>query len=174
MFQRKSSVDHRRDSRDRTKVAELLAESGRCDVAMVYRHDKISAEAAKKAVEAHNVTALTIQADLSKEESIPEIIAQVKERFDRLDYLVSNAVFGVLKPIGQFTSKRFDASMNTNAKAYLLLAQAAAELMVPEGSAVPDLPQAANKRIVALSSLGSSGLFRDMRRSEQVRRRSRV
>jgi enoyl-[acyl-carrier protein] reductase III len=142
------------------RIAELLADSG-CDLALVYRHDRESADAAQKDIENKNISVITIKADVSKEDEIPGIFAEVRKRFGRLDYLVSNAVYGVLKPIGEFTGKRFDISMNANAKAYLLIAQAAADMMVPAGSVDDSWERPAgglrpkDKRIVALSSLGS-------------------
>jgi len=139
------------------QIAELLAESG-ANLALVYRHDRMSAEATQAELQRKNVAVLLIQADLSKEESIAEIIAQVRHRYEELDYLVSNAVFGVLKPIGEFTAKRFDIGMHANARAYLLLAQAAADLMVPPGKVGErggGRGDPRYKRIVALSSLGS-------------------
>jgi enoyl-[acyl-carrier protein] reductase III len=143
------------------RIAELLADSG-TNLALVYRRDTESADATQKDIEKTGRAVLTIKADLSKEESIPDVIAEVRQRFDRLDYLVSNAVFGVLKPIGEFTAKRFDISMNANARAFLLLAQAASDLMVPPGSVDDSWERPAgglralDKRIVALSSLGST------------------
>jgi enoyl-[acyl-carrier protein] reductase III len=137
-------------------VAGLLAESG-ANLALVFRRDRVAAQAAEEELTRLGIKAITIQADLAKEESIPEIIESVRSQFGRLDYLVSNAVFGVLKPIGEFTAKRFDASMNTNARAYLLLAQAAAEIMAPSAAEKPC--DASEKRIVALTSLGSSKII---------------
>jgi enoyl-[acyl-carrier protein] reductase III len=145
------------------QIAELLAESD-CNLSLVYRRDRRSAEAAEIELARKNVGVQLIQADLSDEESIPRIAADVHERYGGLDYLVSNAVFGVLKPVGEFTAKRFDIGMKANARAYLLLAQAAADVMVPPGTVddpweVPGGPLPARKRIVALSSLGSARII---------------
>jgi enoyl-[acyl-carrier protein] reductase III len=139
------------------QIAELLADSG-THLALVYRHDRTTAESVQDELENRKIPVLLIQADLSKEEAVPDIIAEVNGRYGQLDYLVSNAVFGVLKPIGEFTARRFDVAMNTNARAYLLLAQAAADIMVPLGTIDDEWERAigpGQKRIVALSSLGS-------------------
>ena len=141
------------------QIAEMLADSG-CSLAIVYRRDRVEAQNVENEIIRRNVGIRTIKADIADENSIPEIIAEVDSVYGKLDYLVSNAVFGVLKPIGEFTGKRFDVGMNANARAYLLLAQAAADLMVPEGVA-ENLrknvrgPLPTKKRIVAMSSLGS-------------------
>lgn len=141
------------------QIAEILADAG-CNLSLVYRRDRRAAEAAENELSEKNVAVQTIQANLADEDWIAQIIADVAKRYDRLDYLVSNAVFGVLKPVGDFTAKRFDVAMDTNARAYLLIAQAAADMMVPPGTVddpweVPDGPLPPRKRIVALSSLGS-------------------
>jgi enoyl-[acyl-carrier protein] reductase III len=60
-----------------------------------------------------------------------------------LDVLVHNAASGVSKPALEAEAKHWDWTMNTNARALLQLAQAAAPAM-PEGSS-----------IVAISSLGA-------------------
>ncbi len=141
------------------QIAELLAFNG-CNLSLVYRRDRRAAEATEKELAQTEAAVQLIQADLGQEESIDQIIADVHKRYGALDYLISNAVFGVLKPIGEFTAKRFDVAMGPNARAYLLLAQRAADLMVPLGSIDdpwerPEGPLPATKRIVVLSSLGS-------------------
>jgi enoyl-[acyl-carrier protein] reductase III len=141
------------------QIAEILADSG-CNLALVYRRDRRSADAAQAELEKHNIAVITIQANIAEEEGLGEILAEVRQRFERLDYFVSNAVYGVLKPVGEYTGKRFDVAMDANARAYLLLAQAASDLMVPPGTVddpweMPEGPLHARKRIVAMSSLGS-------------------
>ena len=143
------------------QISELLANSG-CHLALVYRRDKRAAESAEEELIKKNVAVHLIQADIGDPDQVPEIIAEVSKRFHSLDYFVSNAVYGTLKPIGDFTAKRFDVGMHANARSWLLLAQAAADMMVPAGS-VDDpwekpkdgiLPP--KKRMVVLSSLGST------------------
>lgn len=141
------------------QISELLANSG-CNLALVYRRDKRSALATEEELIKKQVAVTLIQGDVSDPEQVPEIIAEVSKRFHALDYFVSNAVFGTLKPVGDFTAKRFDVSMHSNARSYLLLAQAAANMMVPPGTVddpweKPDGPLPATKRMVVLSSLGS-------------------
>jgi len=141
------------------QVSELLAKSG-CSLSLFYRRDRASADAAVKELKGSRVEVNATQVNIADEDEIPRMIAETRNKFGRLDYLVSNAVFGVVKPIGEFTAKRFDISMKTNARAYILLAQAAADMMVPPGTVddpweVGDSPLPATKRIVALSSLGS-------------------
>jgi len=145
------------------QIAELLADQG-CSLFLVYRRDRRAAEAAERELSEKKVAVQIMQANIAEEDWIAQIIADVSKRYGRLDYLVSNAVFGVLKPVGDFTAKRFDVAMDTNARSYLLLAQAAADMMVPAGTVddpweVPDGPLPPGKRMVALSSLGSQKII---------------
>jgi len=132
-------------------VAKILAENG-CNLALVYRRDKKSASAAETQLAETGAKVITIRSNIADPEVIPSITEKIDKEFGRLDYFVSNAVFGVLKPAAEFDAKRFDACMDTNAKAYMLLAGECAKLMAPDGGAVPSPGQ---KRIVALTSLGS-------------------
>ncbi len=138
------------------RVAELMAMSG-CHLCLSYKKDREEAEATEKMLKKYPVSVDTFQSDVMNEGEISDLIAAINSSYRRLDFLVSNAVFGILKPVGQFTGKRFDVAMDANARAYLLLAQAAADLMSPIGAVKKDredLPKP-RKRIVALSSLGS-------------------
>ncbi len=142
------------------KISELLADSG-CNLAIAYMRNVKAADEAKASLSKKGIKVHTIKANVAKEEAIDKIMEEISDNFGRLDYLVSNAAFGVLKPVGDFTAKRFDACMDANARAWLLLAQKGAEIMVPQDEIVEDFwnspggPVPENKRMVSLSSLGS-------------------
>jgi enoyl-[acyl-carrier protein] reductase III len=124
-------------------VALKLAKGG-CDVAIVYHNSHEEAEAVCDAIRGMGRRAQAIQADVSDPEIVAEIFAALRQQFDRLDFLVSNAATGVLKPALQLTLKHWRRCLETNALALNLLAQQAVPLM-PAGG-----------RIIALSSLGAA------------------
>jgi enoyl-[acyl-carrier protein] reductase III len=74
---------------------------------------------------------------------IPPIFEKIKERFGKLDILISNAALGLFSSALTIDDKAWHLSMNTNAQALLVCVQNANDIM-------PD-----NSRIVSLSSLGS-------------------
>ena len=123
-------------------TALALAEMG-ADVAINFFRSRESAKAATSAIEAKGVRGLAIRANIGNEEQIPGIFEELKQKFGKLDILVSNAALGHFGNILDVDDKMWDIAMNTNAKALLFCAQQAVKLM-PDGG-----------KIVALTSLGS-------------------
>jgi len=71
------------------------------------------------------------------------MFAEIKDQFGKLDIFVSNAASGVARSALELDERGWDWTMDINARAFLLGAQRAAELM-PHGG-----------KMVAISSLGS-------------------
>jgi len=84
-----------------------------------------------------------VRANIGNHKHIPPIFDQIKERWGKLDILVSNAALGLFTSALDMTDKAWHLSMHTNAQAFLELCQMGEKLML-DGS-----------KIVALSSLGS-------------------
>ena len=124
-------------------IALKLAAAG-CDVAVVYHTSQEEAEAVCQAISESGRRVLALQADVSEPESVAEAFTAFREKFSRLDIVVSNAAIGVLRPALKLTLKHWRRCMETNALALNLLAQEAVPLMRKGG------------RIIALSSLGAS------------------
>src|SRR5215471_9906932 len=124
-------------------IALKLAAAG-CDVALVYHTSQEEAEAVCQAISELGRRVLALQADVSEPESVAHAFAAFREKFSRLDIVVSNAAIGVLRPALKLTLKHWRRCMETNALALNLLAQEAVPLMCKGG------------RIIALSSLGAS------------------
>jgi len=124
-------------------IALKLASTG-CDVAVVYHTGQDEAEAVCSSISALGRRALALQADVSEPGSLSEAFTALREQFNRLDIVVSNAATGVLKPALELTLKHWRRCLETNALALNLLAQQAVPLMRDGG------------RIIALSSLGAS------------------
>lgn len=123
-------------------VALKLARAG-CDVAIVYHNSHEEAAVACDEIRALGRRALAIQADVSMPDSVAEAFDTFRNVFEKVDFVVSNAAIGVLKPALELTLKHWRRCMETNALALNLLAQQAVPMM-PEGG-----------RIIALSSLGA-------------------
>jgi NAD(P)-dependent dehydrogenase (short-subunit alcohol dehydrogenase family) len=69
--------------------------------------------------------ALLIEGDVADEETAARAVAEVRERFGRLDGLVSNAGFMIRKPIRQLTLAEWHRVLDVNLTATFLLARAA-------------------------------------------------
>lgn len=124
-------------------VALKLATSG-CHVAIVYHNSHEESEAVCKAIQVMGRQALAIQADVSDPAIVTEVFTTFRQHFDRLDFVISNAATGVLKPALELSQKHWRRCLETNALALNLLAQGAAPLMAHGG------------RLIAISSLGAS------------------
>ncbi len=123
-------------------IALSLAESG-VDIIVNYVRQRSAAEATARAIEEKGVRCLTIKANVAKNEDVERMFAEIREQYDHLDILVSNAASGVLKPAMELTTRHWDWAMDINARALLILSQYAAGMMDAGG------------KIIAVSSLGA-------------------
>jgi enoyl-[acyl-carrier protein] reductase III len=119
-----------------------LGQAG-CDVVVNYYNSHDEASALCQELQALGRKAVAVQGSVGVPDSVAEVFEVVKTEFGKLDFVISNAASGVLKPAMSMTLKHFRWCMETNAFALVLLAQHAAPLMKDGG------------RIIALSSLGS-------------------
>jgi len=124
-------------------TALKLAHSG-CDIAIVYYNSSDAAEVLVSEISAMGRRAIAMQANVADAESVKALFVTFKQYFNKLDFLISNAASGVLKPALKMSSKHWRWCMETNALALNHLAIEAHTLM-PAGS-----------RILALSSLGAT------------------
>src|SRR3989304_6008434 len=123
-------------------VAERLARQG-ANVVINYFRSRRGAQDAVEKIQSHGVDCYAHRANMGNHDQIPAIFEEIKERFGKLDILISNAALGLYTSLLEIDDKAWDLSMHTNARAFLHCVQLGARIM-------PD-----HYRIVALSSLGS-------------------
>jgi len=123
-------------------VALGLAAGG-ANVVINYLRSRSDADQAIEKIKAFGVEAYAHRANIGNHDQIPPIFDQIKERFGKLDILISNAALGLYTSALEINDKAWHLAMNTNAQALLVCVQNAAKIM-------PD-----SSRIVSLSSLGS-------------------
>lgn len=123
-------------------TALKLARAG-ADIAIVYYNSSDEAMVLVDEIKALGRKAYAIQANVADHQSVKDMMAQFKTHFSSLDFLISNAASGVLKPAMKMTTKHWRWCMETNALALNHLVTEARAFM-PKGS-----------RVVALSSLGA-------------------
>lgn len=131
-------------SRGIGRAISLLVASRGADVAINCVKDTESAERTAAEIAALGGRCAVIRADVSEPKEIKALFDRVKEEFGSLDFLVSNAVSGVLGPAERIGRFGWDRTINTNTRSFMLLAQQAVKLF-PEGGG----------KIVAISSIGS-------------------
>ncbi len=126
-------------------TAVRLAEAG-ADVIVNYVTSAANAKQVAEQIAALGCRAATVKADISEAEDILSMFEFVTQEFGKLDILVSNAASGGFRSLLDATPKHFEATMNTNVRALMLLAQSAVPLMQHAGP---------RKKIIAMSSHGS-------------------
>ncbi len=84
-------------------------------------------------------SALALQADLADYDRLPELVAGTIGRYGRLDALVNNASAFSPTPVGTITPADWDAQFLINARAPLILAQAAAPHLKAARGAIVNL-----------------------------------
>jgi NAD(P)-dependent dehydrogenase (short-subunit alcohol dehydrogenase family) len=123
-------------------LALALAEQG-ADVAITYLASQSEAEATVHSLAAHDVEALALRCDLRDPLSIQQPVAEVYDRFGRIDLLINNAAIFESAILEDISVDQWDNIFATNTRAPFLVAQAAH----------PHL-RAARGRIVNIGSLG--------------------
>ena len=123
-------------------VALKLARAG-CDIAIVYYNSSDEAALLVDEIKVLGRNAVAFQANVADQQSVNDLFAQFREQFNHLDFLISNAASGVLKPALNMSTKHWRWCMETNALALNHLVSEGRPMM-PPGS-----------RVVALSSLGA-------------------
>lgn len=118
-------------------IARTLHAAG-YDVALHYRKSRGELDALADALEVRRThSTLLAQADLADSAQLPGLVDAVVARFGRLDALVNNASIFHATPLGEITAEQCDEFFAVNARAPLLLAQAAApHLKVAHGAIV--------------------------------------
>lgn len=123
-------------------IALRLAENGADVVVNYVRHKKDAAETARQ-VEELGGKCLVVKANVANQDDVKAMFDAIENEFGRLDYLISNAASGVLKPAMELTERHWNWAMDINARALLTLVQEGVRMM-QSGS-----------RVIAVSSLGA-------------------
>lgn len=120
-------------------IARRLHAAG-YDLALHYRHSAADMAALVAQLEAERPgSVLALQADLAEYDRLPELVAQTLGRYGRLDALVNNASAFSPTPLGTITPADWDAQFLINARAPLILAQAAAPHLKAARGAIVNL-----------------------------------
>jgi enoyl-[acyl-carrier protein] reductase III len=124
-------------------TALKLAQNG-CDIAIAYYNSSVEAQDLVQEIQSMGRKAIALQANVADQQSVKDMFIEFRKHFDQLNFLISNAASGVLKPALSMTTKHWRWCMETNALALNHLVREGYELM----------PK--NSRVIALSSLGAS------------------
>lgn len=114
-------------------------------VAFSYLRNEEAADETVQLVEEAGGRAVAIRGRIDSTERCHQLVDEAATALGGLDLLVSNAASGVILPALEATEKHWDWTLDTNARALLLLTQRAAPLMEERGGGA----------VIAISSLGA-------------------
>ena len=124
-------------------IAVKLAEQGVHLALNYFRNRKAAEETAQEIAAISGHKPLLLKANVGDPEKVKDMFLTLKETFSQIDFVISNAASGVLKPAQELSKRHLEWTMEINAYALMYLSQSAVPMM-PEGG-----------RIIAVSSLGS-------------------
>ena len=93
-------------------------------------------DAVVKQCEALGATALGFVMDVTQRERVDAVVAQVKQRFGRIDVLVNNAGITQDARLQKMTLEQFDQVIDVNLRGVFHCSQAVADTMVLQGNGV--------------------------------------
>lgn len=124
-------------------IVTLFSREG-AHIVLNYLRNEEAARETEKILTNQGSRVLLFQANVGNPNEAKELVETAGKKFGKLDVVVHNAALGAFKPVAELRVNQWDLSLDVNAKAFLVLAQAALPWMSKEGGS-----------LIALSSLGS-------------------
>lgn len=139
------------------------------NVVINYRSSSaVADQLAQEVSEQYHVEAISVQADISDESAVKQMIAQVVERFSKIDVLVNNAGIAYDREIDKITVAEFMEVLATNAMGAFLVAREVARHM-PKGGAIVNVSSTNGTKTISpecldynISKVGLQSLTRDL------------
>lgn len=136
-------------------IAKHFAAEG-AKVIVNYVSSKEGADSVVKEITDNGGTAISIQADVSKEADVKRLFEETKRVFGTLDILVNNAVFQQFLPIEQASPEAFHQHFNVNVLGPVLTIQESLKLFGDKGGTIINISSGASKSPMAGVSLYSA------------------
>jgi pteridine reductase len=114
-------------------IAMALADRG-ATIAIHYRSSKTEAAEGVTAITSRRGQAEAFAADLTSVAAIEKMVAEVLNRFGRIDVLVNSASVFYRKPLEELTEEDWDINLDTNLKAPFFLCKFAGAAMRRQGA----------------------------------------
>ncbi len=110
-----------------------LAQDG-FSVVVNFRSSKREADSLRRELESLGIESAFMQADISKESTVKQMIAVIGKRFGRLDTIVHNAGINAPEGIRSVSVENFDAVLGTNLRGPMLVTKYALPLLMKSSS----------------------------------------
>jgi len=113
-------------------IARMLAEEGYGLTVASRRAERLTPAAEE--LRGMGVDVVDVPADMSSEEDIKAVVAAHRERFGRLDVLITNAGIGLGAAVGEITTKRLDVQLDVNIRSIVLFYRECVEMLREAGA----------------------------------------
>jgi NAD(P)-dependent dehydrogenase (short-subunit alcohol dehydrogenase family) len=90
------------------------------------------AQTAAQAIKAGKGSVVPVRLDVTDENSVQQVVQQVKKQYGRLDVVINNAGIDVTKPIMELTVNEWDNVMKVNLRGPFVMAKAALPVMAEQ------------------------------------------
>ena len=134
------------------QIAENMAKQG-AKIIVNYNNDTIGAEKIVSEITSQGGNAISIKADVSKEEDIEILFKTVNKTFGKVTTLVHNAGIYKFEPIEAVTEKEFHNHFNTNVLSTFLLTQKAIKHFDTNGGSIINISSIATVKPTPMTSL---------------------
>ena len=133
------------------KACALALGAAGADVVVNYRSDPDEANRVVETIERSGSKAIAVRADVSREDEVQAMFAEMRKRFGTIDILVNNAGLQRDAPFHEMTLEQWNAVISTNLTGQFLCAREAVREFLRRG-VVPEISSAAGK-IICMSSV---------------------
>jgi len=114
------------------QMAIALAEAG-ADVALADKNLKTAEEAAQSIVKTGR-TAMALKVDVTDEQEVEAMVADVKKKFGKIDIMINNAGIATVSPAEDLPKEDWDSVLDVNLTGVFLCARAAGREMIKQKS----------------------------------------
>jgi 3-oxoacyl-[acyl-carrier protein] reductase len=104
-------------------IAVAFAKAG-ANIAIAYRQDRASADAARKEIEAAGARCAAIQADVSRSEDVARLTGEAQRGLGGIDVLVNNAGIAVPRDLSNLTEQDWHETIAVNLTSAFLVTHA--------------------------------------------------
>jgi 3-oxoacyl-[acyl-carrier protein] reductase len=111
-------------SRGIGRAAVLRLATAGCDVAVNYLRARGEAESLTREIVTGGQRAISVQADVSREEDVRRLVCTVEQNLGSIDILVNNGGINPSKPLADLTLADWDQTIGTNLTSSFLVSQA--------------------------------------------------
>ena len=139
------------------------------DVVINYRHNEESANKLKEEVEEkYHVSAMVVQADVSKEDEVKNLIRVIVEKYMKIDVVVNNAGLVYDRSFDEITVDEFRRTLDVDVIGPFIVSREAARFM-EEGSAIVNISSTNGTKTISpecldynIAKIGVQSLTRDL------------